>query len=384
MDERRIGNLPAPLKDGIMIARSMNAFTTFIERLRLLSRSLIYTTELLASNSKANKGKKVLVNVKNGAGAKYFATLILFFLQPGYQVSVRFHLKFIASLWTFRKLLKDSGEINGTLASTKFDIVVTDDDNFAPACEKLFRTSFEYFANVKGIVLPYPMSPKNYEPKVIGNLESFRNQKKTIGIYFSGNQDPDTYDSSIIKDKFKKVNRVKMIQFLKSNLSPDILTSIEKSEIADNELKHKVVVAEWSWTTSKFINANLRTNDADWLAQLGKSNFFLALPGMVMPMCHNAIESMAVGTIPILEYAEEFYPPLKHGINSIVYSGEEDAIEKIRFALTLPDEALATMRKAVIDYYESHLSPRSFVSKIESLPNGKYTLTMNAEQLSVL
>ena len=39
------------------------------------------------------------------------------------------------------------------------------------------------------------------------------------------------------------------------------------------------------------------------LDALAKADFFLACPGVGMPLCHNLIEAIAAGAIPILQYA---------------------------------------------------------------------------------
>ena len=43
-----------------------------------------------------------------------------------------------------------------------------------------------------------------------------------------------------------------------------------------------------------------------------------------MPMCHNIIESMAVGVIPITNYPEWFDPDLEHMKNCIVFDDQKD------------------------------------------------------------
>ena len=51
-------------------------------------------------------------------------------------------------------------------------------------------------------------------------------------------------------------------------------------------------------------------------------------------MCHNAIEAMAVGTVPVLEYASLFSPPLEHGVNCIDLSSFEDIDDAIKEILS--------------------------------------------------
>lgn len=52
---------------------------------------------------------------------------------------------------------------------------------------------------------------------------------------------------------------------------------------------------------------NFRIPAQKWLDVVAKSDFFLCAPGVQIPLCHNAIESMAVGTIPITNYPDWFF-----------------------------------------------------------------------------
>lgn len=112
-------------------------------------------------------------------------------------------------------------------------------------------------------------------------------------------------------------------------------------------------------------------DDQCWLENLSKSDFFLCPPGISMPMCHNAIEAMSVGTIPIINYPEWFSPSLIHMENCIIYDDETDLLDKIDCALNLEKPKLAEMRKKVIDYYNSHLNPVSFINKLEFIQDNK-------------
>jgi glycosyltransferase involved in cell wall biosynthesis len=150
----------------------------------------------------------------------------------------------------------------------------------------------------------------------------------------------------------------------------------------DDTHLRKFVLAEWSWSPANFRNASARTTDEEWLSRLSECNFFLACPGMIMPMCHNIIEAMAVGTIPITEYAEEFYPPLEHEKNCLVFKGSAEAKAMIEYALTLTPEQVKRMKENVIQYYEEHLSPESFIQRVRQADD-QSILTMNGEQSSV-
>ena len=73
----------------------------------------------------------------------------------------------------------------------------------------------------------------------------------------------------------------------------------------------------------------------DWLPDLSKTDFFICPPGFCMPMCHNVIEAMAVGAIPVINYPEWFNPTLRHMENCIVFDDRNDLVMKIEEILDM-------------------------------------------------
>ena len=85
-----------------------------------------------------------------------------------------------------------------------------------------------------------------------------------------------------------------------------------------------------------------------------------------MPWCHNCVEAMSAGAIPILEYFELFYPPLQHLENCITYSGYEGLEAAINLALSMDPDEIERLRKNVFDYYNNYLSMESITKKINT------------------
>ena len=87
-----------------------------------------------------------------------------------------------------------------------------------------------------------------------------------------------------------------------------------------------------------------------------------------MPMCHNVVEAMAVGTIPLIDYPEWLHPRLEHLTNCIAFDGKEDLVAKMRLALSMPTSKVAEMRANVAAYYSAYLQPEVAVERIEARP----------------
>lgn len=116
---------------------------------------------------------------------------------------------------------------------------------------------------------------------------------------------------------------------------------------------------------------------------LSKFNFFFALPGLYMPICHNIIEAMSVGTIPFLQkgYANAFQPQLKNGVNCITFKGTEDLFERIEFLFSLDPNTIIKLQDGVKQFYMDNLSSKKIVF---NLVNNNYSrIYLMAEEYSV-
>jgi hypothetical protein len=119
-----------------------------------------------------------------------------------------------------------------------------------------------------------------------------------------------------------------------------------------------------------------RIGETHWLSTLATSDFFLCPPGYVMPMCHNTVEAMAVGAIPIINYPEWFDPHLEHLQNCIAFDEKGDLLAKLNEVLAMDAGQIARMRQRVIAYYDQCLAPERFVRKIELSERRKVVVLM--------
>jgi hypothetical protein len=108
----------------------------------------------------------------------------------------------------------------------------------------------------------------------------------------------------------------------------------------------------------------------------------MCFSGTDLPMCHNVIESMSVGTIPILSYADWFFPSLEHKKNAIIYSGAVDLISKIKEVLAMNQETMDEMRRNVMDYYDQYLSQENLIRIFESNKEDVCTLMLHPRLVS--
>jgi hypothetical protein len=227
------------------------------------------------------------------------------------------------------------------------------------------------------LIMPYPMHPIIYKRKQHEMLVRFRENERRVAILFSGNYG-EGYVHSILPDRFGKMSRPEIMALLLVSEIPRIVNTREEIESFLYRGGYRNVFM--------LVNTkNVYIDQKNWIDALSKSHFFLAPPGDIRPMCHNIIEAMAVGAIPITSYPEWFHPRLAHRENCLVFSDRDDLFQKIRMAMQMDPKEINAMRRQVMRYYDDHLSPDSLIRSIESSAKRRLELfiqTGNSHYLS--
>ncbi len=232
------------------------------------------------------------------------------------------------------------------------------------------------------MMMPYPMHPLIYASGRDRDLRSLQRGDRPMRIFFAGNVDRDVYTSSrsmrAIRRRFGMLDRVRVIDSLVDGLG-DGVRRIKRAE----ELQ-RIVAAGPSRTCILATDRSVRIGIDDWLATLAKCEVFLAPPGVFTPLCHNAIEAMAVGCVPLTNYPEWFTPRLEHMRNCVHFTDEADLIGKAKMALDMEPAALAEIRENVIEYYDRFLDPDRFLERLLCHPARELRLFMATENQNIL
>lgn len=230
-------------------------------------------------------------------------------------------------------------------------------------------------------IMPYPMHPLVYATEQHKEIYYLREKARKTRILFAGNTDIRKYinpKNVYLRERFNKLLRPQIIQTIISGL-PNKVLLIKRSEqmrlVVEGGYPDKIIIVN---------EKKLRIPLVEWLDFLSNSNFFLCSPGVYMPLCHNAVEAMAVGTIPIINYTEWFSPRLEHLKNCIEFGDEVDLIRQVKYALMMDQLQIDEMRNNVIEYYEKYLSIKSFHEQVIPGLNDRSTLFVNAEQVPYL
>ncbi|NND96670.1 MAG: hypothetical protein HKN47_05000 [Pirellulaceae bacterium] len=207
-------------------------------------------------------------------------------------------------------------------------------------------------------VMPYPMHPKVLEFSDAGNLHGCRQNANRAGILFSGTQRAK-YARPNMSRQFDVLNRMEILETLRKSFSGRVVDSAANQ--VGSQVKNEA---------DKPIPIVLPGPDAprievhDWLPTLAEHQFFVCCPGVAQPLCHNLVESMSVGTIPIIEYADRIRPVLQDGVNAICFSGPQGLRDAIARIDAMSAAEIRRMSVAVGEFYDQHLAGETFLSQL--------------------
>lgn len=309
-------------------------------------------------------------------GRRVYA-LFIFFVRCGYHVAFVRHYLFLVNITSKLKALilrEPFSVIRSSEAPTQPFILVT--DHRSKLGEQASRTiHIDYRpGHTPGdstVPMPFSLFPRIYADGQDQQLQSFREQSRHWGVFFGGDADPAKYSKSSIKSVYGKTSRPQMLDALRDQL-PAALAEFPESQPAFDALLEA--------STDGLVVMNTRACSVaakDWLRTLARARFFLACPGYRYPMSHNTIEAMAVGTVPIIEYPEQFFPALRDGVNCLSFSGAEHLVAVTRRAIDMPAEQWQRMSQAAADYYDAHLAPQPTIDALtQAMPDADNTVTL--------
>lgn len=335
--------------------------------------------------------KKVIFDLNDRRLEPYYFCLLYFFNLIGYQIVLKRNFGFLGSFRRYYKYLMGFENIGFEKKAVRHSIRIYDGNflNNRTYYKKNIRINLNAFdkkaRRKHDLSLPFPMHPNIYFSESFSKLNHLRDTSRKIKMFFSGNTHRTSYDNEIINNLFRLTNRWKVIEALCSGLSGEEILMLEDSaQLSEHVQKYvnRIVLCRWEWSPLHSVNLKARIENGQWLETLAISDFFVATPGIRMPMCHNVIEAMAVGTIPLLEYSSYFDPGLVDGVNCITFNGADDLLVQTKRILSMSQSEIALMRQNVIQYYEAHLSPEGFCNKIEDNPAEEFDLFLQATNIS--
>lgn len=306
--------------------------------------------------------------IMNQSGGRFAFLLCRYFEQSGYKVVIKTDLYFYLVLHPHKKALLNKEYFFVRKMHTPLNSIVTRSNgkeqtiSVAHGLETIQQKSVDYS-------LPFPMHPVQVVSFNQSQINRLREEKRTIRVLFSGSWTQPQYKAPL--DRYKILTRAEVIGFVVEKFGKaNVLRQVSKREELTGLMQSPGVDAQ-------IVVSEVKTRDEDWMELLSVADFFIAPPGFRYPWCHNSIEAMAVGTIPILQYNALFVPGLVHGENCFCFQNTKELEQAINTALAVSEEELHRMRQNVIAYYDRYLSSEAIVQKIKTITNnGKPKLEM--------
>ena len=306
---------------------------------------------------------------------RYLFHLVRDFMHQGYMPLYRDRYRFLATMRYKkykRKLLglpfgiyRDIDQIGGP------HLLITDNaSKTSPAAMKTIRVDYgeRRPADSREEPLPFFVHPHVQSHAAFPPTPDLA-AERPVRMFFGGNTNPKKYAAGPVVDKFRMLARVEVLQQARTQV--DDMDIFQPNHPTQLQRLNPVVFlcAE----TQRF-----RIPFETWLATMQQADFFLACPGAAMPLCHNVIEALACGTIPILQYQDYLHPALVNGRNCLTYHDRGSLAETIRVATTLPQSEVVTLRQGAHAYFREHLRPGALSRRLLTRPCDEVTLLLNA------
>jgi len=328
-----------------------------------------------AANTGARPNGKPAVWIDlSGNSYVRFSYLIAKFLQlEGYQVFYKPNLKFMLSLGApYARLLIHENEVVFSNEIPKNAVAIFSDyQSKKLGCK---RMSNDYFSTIfqhekRSYHIPIGMHPNMYKKALWNAPVSFSNRKRSI--FFAGNFNAAVYKRLSKNKKFAMVDRVEIGKMLAA--LPNCRLPKSYDELINNHAEGTIDIVQ---------QKNFKVPMEVLRPTIARYAFFIACPGVDMPLSHNLIEAMSVGAIPIIhqEYADMFMPQLQDMKDALIYTND-NFLDIIQKALQLDQDVIDKLTLQVTAYYDLNFTPKGVTEKLISPDYDTYFL--NAERTSV-
>ncbi|MFB9052853.1 hypothetical protein ACFFVB_07135 [Formosa undariae] len=310
----------------------------------------------------SSSDKVILINIEENKFNRYLFPFVHMISSNGYKPILLLNFSQLAHLSydKYQKMIFDRGLLFVTVKN--MNIVKT--INLSPDYFNALNND-----SLRDSIIPMPMHPSIYSKGItIKNI--IQNNKN---IFFAGTTIGGVYNKrQVFEGIISRFEVLDYIKTFKNSINVKSKNQFERLDL-DKEKSYYMI----------YERHNFNFTQEELFIELTNNSFFLALPGTLMPLCHNIIEAMYCRAIPILQdvYAHMFPISLKDGVNCLIFKDFEELsnISKQIDQMTIND--IENMQNNVINYYKDYLSESAITNKI--LTEGMEKFYLQAEGHSV-
>ncbi|WP_282780625.1 glycosyltransferase [Phaeodactylibacter xiamenensis] len=345
------------LKGNFEYAFGQFEYTNFIRRKSLhwyYSRNEIKSNNVAVFDLKHAKDRYAFNLINTYKLADYDV-----FLKPNYHFYVNSEGLYFEDIFSFLNV----GYFRGSFKSGQYKLIhyVYDHNDIKlkviPNNVKLIKVTSENAIGTQALKFPFGFHPNTYKRFNITTNSQLKevlyrgSNEHGYKIVFAGSTKGNDYDK--IKSNFPELmTRNEVFEEIHKSYNKEISTNYKLRDgrpiLISDSLKGERI-------------------SEDKLFEIFKnSDFFIAPPGFEMPFCHNLFEATSCGLVPIIQYSNYLYPNLQHEVNCLIFKNTTSLKQCINQALNMELESIKKMKKNILHYHRSYLSPSSFVNRIEN------------------
>lgn len=329
-------------------------------------------------DKKPENDRVLFVNVKNpNLYHRFFYLLLKFYKLAGYRIVYPMNFSKFRNLRNgdqYLSLITKEPDFLSIKNEKKMKNAIVLKDEHLSA--DYFKDYFEGKNAITGSFhIPMSFHPLMYH-KNLWNTSINTEKIRGNSLFCYGNFDDKAY-LEIDRTEFNVINRRKLYDFFQNH--PNFYLIKNKDDLQktiSEKLQQQFIFVE------KYVNPLPMEAVRETLSNF---RFFLCCPGVVMPLCHNVVEAMSVGTVPVIqkEYADVMYPNLEDGKNAVIFNNFEDLKTILNQKLfNTSEKDFKKMSRNCLDYYNKNLSPEGMVFNLNQ-NLGKNKVYLNAEHRSI-
>jgi hypothetical protein len=298
----------------------------------------------------------VYFDIHSDGFKRYAYTLIAFFSLCEWQVLVRHRYRWLRSKGPYSTLWLTLPNVRLAFsAPRKADLSFSYGGRTPPGCICLSPDYFTRNPSPSSFHVPMAMAPLFYNSELWNAPVRFTGVRN--GIFFAGDFDKSRYAKPLLPDSFACLTRLHMSRVVREKIPEECRFPRTWQELENCYGSNRIVYVD---------KDDFEVPRERWRETLASFNFFLAHPGTDMPLCHNIVEAISVGCIPILQegYAKVLHASLKSGVNCLIFRDEADLCAKLREGLSWPLPQLRAARENVARLYNSAFTPQAVASEL--------------------
>jgi hypothetical protein len=209
-------------------------------------------------------------------------------------------------------------------------------------------------------VFPFRPHPDFTKSSALPPWPDLSDDDRPVPVTFLGHWRHRDYDNTEALSEFGVLGRRGLVDAVREGLSSEELAVVDRGTRPEQVQGATFVLGD-----------DPRLPDlAAYARWLRRSGFFLCAPGTGYPMCHNLVESMLLGCLPIVQRPELTGFPLVDGESCFAFSDAPSLVEVVRRCRELSPERVTAMRAALREVVRDHVEPGSFAQSLD-LENGE-------------